>query len=94
MRNNNWYCVKDGCNTVLGVVSGNELYPSENMPADHVSTYGPNLMVKCPECQTRKLWYTADPVTRAVYQLIDAMAGAMATRTVKKVSEKTLKTSE
>jgi len=90
MRNNNWYCVGTGCDEVLGEVSGNELYLSSSVSGDLINSYGPNLMVKCPRCATRKVWYTADPITRSIYQLVEAISGGLATRTVKKLSEKTL----
>ncbi len=85
-----WYCINEDCKQELGNVLGGEYYPAENISGGQLQTRGPNLVVKCPECQTQKVWYTADPITRAMYQLIDAIATQGARRMVSKASELTL----
>lgn len=85
-----WYCINEDCKHGLGNVLGGEYYPGEDISGEQLQTRGPNLVVKCPECETQKVWYTADPITRALYQLIDAIATQAARRMISKVSELTL----
>lgn len=72
-----WYCVNTECGAVLGNVVAGEL---EGEDIIKFSTRGPNLEVICPACGTKKVWYTADPLVRASYQLIDAVATMMVNR--------------
>jgi len=72
--NNGWLCPK--CGHVLGKMLGGELYPSSD--AVDVHTAGPNLNVTCPDCGNVKVFYTSDPVVRAVYQLTGAVADVAA----------------
>lgn len=65
-----WYCV--GCGKVLGNVYGGEFYPG--VPGENLRTSGPNLVVTCPDCKGKKTFYTSDPIVRAVYQLVGALA--------------------
>ncbi len=88
MNNNEWLCIN--CGEKLGEVAGGELTPAEAVPQKNVRTRGPNLVVVCPHCGATKTWYTADPVVRAMYQLIDAMVNVMAKRLVSQISEMTL----
>ena len=74
-----WMCIE--CGHVLGQVVGGELKPS-GVPSKNAITRGPNLVITCGECGKVKVWYTADQVVRAVYQLIDAIASAMAGRMI------------
>lgn len=67
--NKDWLCVK--CGEVLGTIVGGELHPAPGCPT---RTAGPNLIVQCPACNASKVFYTSDPVVRAVYQLVDAVA--------------------
>ncbi len=86
-----WYCINEDCRHELGSVLGGEYYPADSILGGNLQTRGPNLVVRCPECDTQKVWYTADPITRAMYQLVDAVATQGARRMVKTVSELTLK---
>lgn len=86
-RINNWYCV--ACSYVLGQVLGSEFRPDKSLTGDLLETRGPNLVVKCPECGTKKVWYTADPIVRALYQLSDALATELAGRAIKIISAQT-----
>ena len=81
-----WYCVN--CNTVLGEVLGGEFQPSKNLTGELIQTRGPNLVVTCPDCGAQKVWYTADPIVRAMYQLVDAIVSTSATRMVHAVGRK------
>ncbi len=85
---NEWQCIN--CGIELGQVVGGELTPSDKVPSKNVRTRGPNLVVTCPNCGVVKCWYTADPVVRAMYQLVDALASAMAKRVLSQLSEGTL----
>ena len=69
-----WLCIS--CGVSLGSVQGGEYYPTAK--AVNVHTSGPNLVVSCSECGSLKTWYTADPVVRAIYQLVHAMADVSA----------------
>ncbi len=89
-----WYCINEDCRYELGSVLGGEYYPADSVSGGHLQTRGPNLVVKCPGCGTQKVWYTADPITRAMYQLVDAVATQGARRMVKTFSEITLKQRE
>ncbi len=70
MQKSDWLCI--GCGDRLGSVFGGELYP--DVPVGKLRTSGPNLVVTCPHCGSVKTWYTADPVVRAVYQLVNAIS--------------------
>jgi ribosomal protein S27E len=65
-----WMCIS--CGRSLGRVLGGEFYP--NVDGANIRTNGPNLTVTCPDCGSVKTWYTSDPVVRAVYQLVEAVA--------------------
>ncbi len=86
--NNEWQCIN--CGIVLGEVAGGELTLSNTVPSKNIRTRGPNLVVVCPECGAVKTWYTADPIVRAMYQLVDALASALAKRVLSQLSEGTL----
>lgn len=81
-----WMCIQ--CGHTLGNVVGSELSPASDAEC---ITRGPNLVVKCPECKATKVFYTSDPVVRALYQLIDAIAVALGNRLLSQVSAGTLK---
>lgn len=83
-RDNRWFCVNQECGFVLGNVVGSELHVGKEVT--NVSTRGVNLAIVCPECSTLKIWYTADPIVRSIYQLIDAISAESAKRLIKKVS--------
>ncbi len=85
---NDWLCIN--CGTKLGEVAGGELTPAVSVPSTNVRTRGPNLVVVCPNCGATKQWYTADPVVRAMYQLVDALATALAKRVLNQLSIATL----
>jgi len=84
-RNNEWYCI--GCDKVLGFVLGSELVLAEDIGGKLVQTRGPNLVIKCPTCESKKVWYTADPVVRAIYQLVEAISSVAAKRMVTAVAD-------
>ena len=75
-RDNSWYCPE--CNHVLGEVVGGEFKGIDQIPASAYETRGANLKVTCPECGRVKIWYTSDTIVRAVYQLVNAVAGESA----------------
>lgn len=83
----NWVCIH--CEHVLGEVHGGELLI--RVPDGHSRTRGANLVLTCPNCKAEKVWYTADPIVRALYQLTDAVATQAAKRMVEAVSQQTLK---
>ena len=85
-RSTEWYCIS--CNRVLGEVLGGEFKPAENISGDSIQTRGPNLVVTCPDCGTQKVWYTADPIVRAMYQLVDAIVTVAANRMVMVVGKR------
>lgn len=85
-----WYCINEDCKHVLGEVLGGEFFPSEELTGGCFQTRGPNLVVRCPQCGTVKVWYTADPLTRSLQQLIDVISTQAAKRMISKVSELTL----
>lgn len=76
-----WYCVQ--CGIALGKVFGNELVP--NVPGHCLRTSGPNLVVACPECGAAKVWFTADPVVRAIYQLVNTLSSVAAQAMVEQI---------
>lgn len=69
-----WLCIS--CGKSLGGIYGGEFYPA--VPGEHIRTSGPNLVVTCPDCGHIKTFYTADPVVRALYQLVSAIADVTA----------------
>jgi len=79
-----WMCVD--CGYILGKVLGGELHP--DVPGAQLRTNGPNLVVTCPECSRVKVWYTADPLVRSVYQLTDAIASVAARAMVNEMGKK------
>ena len=88
-----WYCINHSCGAVLGNVLGSELVLGNDIKGKDVQTRGPNLVIKCPQCSTPKVWYTSDPIVRSLYQLIDATVSVMAHRMMKEVGEKTHRSS-
>ncbi len=86
MSNNEWLCIN--CGEVLGHVLGGELRPSVN--GEQCVTRGPNLVITCPSCGSVKTFYTADPIVRAIYQLVDAISSELARRVLRQLSEGTL----
>lgn len=86
-RDNSWRCINDACGHTLGFVVGNEFEPAEDVGGKSLRTRGPNLVVTCPECGTVKVWYTADPLTRALYQLIDSMSTVAVRRIIPELSD-------
>jgi len=80
-QKSDWLCIN--CGIRLGGVFGGEFYP--DVPADKLRTSGPNLVVTCPECGQIKTWFTADPVVRAVYQLVNAISEVAARSMVEQV---------
>lgn len=80
-QKSDWLCVS--CGLVLGEVLGGELHPS--VPSKHLRTSGPNLAVTCPDCGRLKIFYTADPVVRALFQLINAMSETAAASMVAQI---------
>jgi hypothetical protein len=81
MQKSDWLCIQ--CGKRLGGVFGGELYPA--VAPENLRTSGPNLVVICPDCGFVKTWYTADPVVRAVYQLVNAVADVAAQAMVEQV---------
>lgn len=69
-----WYCVN--CSHVLGRIVGGELVPA--VDGKNIITSGPNLNITCPKCGAVKVFYTSDPVVRAVYQLVHAISDVAA----------------
>lgn len=80
-KNNTWVCIS--CGTSLGDLVGSELFPIDNA---QVRTQGANLVITCPKCGARKVWYPADPMLRVLKQLIDVIASETARAAVKAVS--------
>lgn len=84
-RDTRWYCVNSECGEPLGNVLGAELYVSESVKEVH--TKGVNVVLSCPKCGTKKVWYTSDAINRAMYQLIDAIAGQLAYRVMQDITK-------
>lgn len=76
-----WLCIS--CGTLLGNVLGGEFHPT----VPKIRTSGPNLHVTCPNCGSSKVWYTSDPVVRAVYQLVNSLADVAAQAMVKQIGK-------
>ena len=81
MQKSDWLCI--GCGKRLGGIFGGEFYPG--VPGEYLRTAGPNLVVTCPDCGAKKTFYTSDPVVRAVYQLVEAIADVSAHAMVEQV---------
>lgn len=87
-KTNAWFCVE--CSHELGYVNGRELSPADTVPHANISTRGSDLVIVCPNCGKTKIWYSADPLMRALNQLIDAITTALVSRLVPMLSEATL----
>lgn len=72
MAKNDWRCVNPECGRVLGSVIGGEFHP--DVHGKYLRTSGPNLTVICPDCGSVKVFYTSDPMYRAMYQLLHAIS--------------------
>lgn len=70
---NTWVCIN--CGRVLGMLIGQELEPESDVK---LRTQGANLLITCPNCDTRKTWFPADPLVRVMKQLIDVIASETA----------------
>jgi len=82
MRKDTWVCIS--CGVPLGDLIGQELAPREGVK---IQTQGANLVVTCPECGTRKLWFPADQIVRVLKQLIDVIASETAKAAVRSVGK-------
>lgn len=82
----NWYCVD--CGKVLGKLEGGELVGNNDIPASSYETRGPNLKVTCPDCKRVKIWFTSDSITRAMYQLVNAIAAEAAKKMLHEVNKR------
>lgn len=80
MSKNTWVCIT--CGHSLGDLYGQELSPSKDAS---VKTQGSNLVVTCPNCGARKIWFPADPIVRVLRQLIDVIATETARSAVRAV---------
>jgi len=70
----NWVCIP--CGYSLGTVIGGEFNPS--VDGKFIRTSGANLSVVCPNCGATKIFYTSDPIVRAIYQLVNALSAVAA----------------
>ena len=82
----NWLCI--ACGHVLGEVLGGEL--SVSAAVIKIRTRGPNMVVVCPSCGAEKVWFTSDTITRAMHQLVEAIATVAARRMVEIASKEML----
>jgi DNA-directed RNA polymerase subunit RPC12/RpoP len=81
MAKNTWVCIT--CGGTLGILIGQELLPVDGAK---IRTQGANLVITCPHCGSRKIWYPADPLLRVLKQLIDVIATETAKAAIKAVS--------
>jgi hypothetical protein len=79
-----WECI--GCSNTLGLLEGTELRPSPDVSC---ITRNSNLALTCPKCGQVKIWYSSDPINRAIYNLIDAMVGQFSKRLLATLGENT-----
>lgn len=68
-----WYC--PSCKEQIGSVVFGQLYLNGTMT---VNTDGPNLIVKCPHCEARKIWYAQDRLNILANELADVLIRRMA----------------
>lgn len=85
-----WRCVNEHCNNVLGRVIGGELEISERLNGSQIKMRGPNLVLYCPDCGTKKIWYTSDPLSRAIHQVVEVMASQFVYKTYQKANDANL----
>lgn len=85
-----WYCVNPDCGAILGWLEGREL-AIRLEGVTQAKTMGPNLLLVCAECGTKKVWYTSDVLSRATTQLVDAMAMSIAQAANRVIAQNSLK---
>ena len=68
-RAKDWTC--PSCNTKLGEVVYGQLHIVGNM---EVNTDNSNLVVKCPQCEYRKVWYAYDRLSMFIKEIADQVA--------------------
>jgi hypothetical protein len=56
--------------------------PADSVPHANIRTRGVDLQIRCPQCDSVKIWYTSDPVNRAFNQLLDSLVTAFVERLV------------
>ena len=83
MQNSDWLCIE--CGVSLGKILGGEYHPS--IHGKYLRTKGPNLVVECPDCGRIKTFYTAYPVVRAMYQLVDAISSVAAKAMIEQIGK-------
>lgn len=91
IRKSEWRCVGDGCTQVLGEVVGSELEISPGINGNLIHPRGSNLIITCPSCGARKVWYTSDNLDRSMHQLVEMLAQLIAYKTIQKIQEAELK---
>ena len=80
MSKNTWVCIT--CGESLGTLIGQEIMPIDKAK---IRTQGANLVITCPYCGARKIWYPADPMLRVLKQLIDVIATETARAAIRAV---------
>lgn len=75
-----WYCVDSQCDKVLGHIVGGELHVSDRVDPSSIRSRGNGLIIECPECGTKKIWYSSSPLVRSLEQFLETMAELIARR--------------
>jgi hypothetical protein len=64
-----WTC--PSCSHPIGQVMFGQLFMSGDMT---VNTDGPNLVIKCPNCGGRKIWFASDRLSQLISEIAEQVA--------------------
>lgn len=65
-----WRCANRECGEVLGLVLFGQLYCDSTVS---FNTDGADIVIRCPKCDRRKIWYASDRLTALINEIADAV---------------------
>lgn len=80
-----WYCTDRSCGGVIGYIVAGELNLSDTVDPSSVKTQGNSLVLECPKCGQKKVWFSSSPLVRSLEQFLETMSYIISKRAVNTV---------
>lgn len=77
-----WYCVNSTCDEVLGHIVVGEIHLADTIDPGTVESRGNGMIISCPKCGTKKVWYSSSPLVRSLEQFINVLSEIIAKRSL------------